>query len=143
MLITFSDKIMETLLGSKFRIARKATGSSQTDASKETDWNQTSISELESGVQSMPPPRYLSWLAKKHVNLTALFDESVSASDFQQVCDGVRKLSLMPHIADHCEKCESKDKEIGMLNRMVTNLERTVTILERGDVGPRRSAANE
>jgi len=111
---------METLLSGKFKTARKSIVESQSEAARQSGWKQARISLLETGVKEFVVPKYLTWLAKEKINLTALYDTDVSIEDFEAICDGKVTLELPAHaVTGPCELCKAKDHEIGLLNNTI------------------------
>lgn len=70
------------LLWAKIRQAREALGLSQTEIARLTNWSQASVSQMETGVHTFIPNDYLSMLAGRGINLTDLFDQSVTVEEF-------------------------------------------------------------
>ncbi|HOZ61994.1 MAG TPA: helix-turn-helix transcriptional regulator [Smithellaceae bacterium] len=115
---------METGIREKLRIARESLGFTQKTIGQASGCLQSKVSLLETKPKTHMIDAYLSFLAKKKINLTALFDESVSEEDFKAICEGKVQLALPAHGEPaECDQCKVKDHEISMLNTIIKTQE--------------------
>lgn len=108
---------MDDLLWAKIKVAREMTGLSQVNAAGESGWNQTSISLMEAGQATFIPNDYIRMLATRGINLNALFDPNVSATDFR-----VNGRELCEEHKVGCQSCADKDEKIKLLTDNLNDL---------------------
>jgi len=76
---------MESLIISKLIIARDALKLTQSAAGRASGFRQNGISIMEKGRKHNVPLRYITFLASKGINLTALFDDNITPDEFARV----------------------------------------------------------
>lgn len=135
---------MKALIHQKVKVARESIDKSQSAASRESGYSQSGISLLESGENKFIPSGYLSYLVDNGINLSAIFNDTITVDEFTRMCQ--MPLMLLPHIEDEkCINCEEKDKEIGLLKNLISHMEVTISTLQRllDQTYPRNCASNE
>ena len=123
---------MKTLLCNKVRVARESLKLSQSAASRESNYNQSTISLLEAGENTGIATIYLQFLASKGINLTAMFDDNTTLEDFTSICYGEKQALLSAHVvtAGPCPNCATKDATIYNLGMIIDSQKDTITIMK-------------
>lgn len=101
----------------------------QVSAAKLGGWNQTNLSASELAKVAYIPVSYIEFLARRGINLTALFNEDVTPFDFRQICAerSGRTLTLIEHPPTPCILCAEKDREITHLNMVIDSNRDTIS----------------
>lgn len=116
---------MKNLIASKLKIARKSLNMSQEDFADAIGYNQSGISAIETGTATFVPNLYLEVLASRGVNLTGIFNESVSPDQYADMCFGnVPAARLGP-----CPNCAAKDQIIADKNEIIAGKNEVIEML--------------
>lgn len=115
---------MRDLVFFKAKAARESLRLTQTGASKESGWDQASISLLESAAKEFIHNDYLTFLAVNKINLTAMFDPSVSLEEFVTICEGGKP--VVQGMKEPCKECEVKERENTMLRENIADLRHVI-----------------
>ncbi len=122
---------MKTLIFKKVKIARESLNLSQISAAEASGYSQSGISLLEKGGNTFIPNEYLSFLASKGINLTAMFDEDLSLDDFALTCGGFFTHDLQHKFKNLEMQLQLKDREVELLNKTIQNMEITIASLQK------------
>lgn len=126
------------VLQEKLKIARISAGYSQVQVARMMGIAQTNISGIEAGEHIRLHPNYLKIFADAGIDINALFNDNVTAEDFEKICNSKRMLMLpLPQQGEtaidysNCPECKSKERLIASLERTIDLMEKNISLLER------------
>lgn len=122
---------MKSLIFKKVKIARESLNLSQISAAEASGYSQSGISLLENGENTFIPNEYLSFLATKGINLTAIFDEDLSLDDFALSCGGFFTHDLHHKVKNLEVQLQLKDREVELLSKTIQSMEITIKALQQ------------
>lgn len=125
------------VLQEKLKIARISAGYSQVQVARMMGIAQTNISGIEAGEHIRLHPNYLKIFADAGIDMNALFNDNVTAEDFEKICNSKRILMLPSHQGEaaidysNCPECKSKERLITSLERTIDLMDKNISLLER------------
>lgn len=126
--------VVMTLIHQKLKIVREGyLRITQEQMGLEGHLTQRVISSVESGRNLYIPNEYLTYFAKRGVNLNFIFDNDINSSDFYNMLlnGGAPKevKAVIPQA--ECMLCPQKDKTIEILSRSISNMENQVEMTNK------------
>ena len=82
---------------------------------------------MEKGRKHNVPLRYITFLASKGINLTALFDDNITPDEFARVATQ-RSGTIIRH--GECHDCAAKDRIIERQDQTIRTMEKMIGMME-------------